>query len=69
LSGANLEKPVLSQLLDDLVKRGLRRPELLIVDGGTGLESAPLLSSSVGMGTLSQWGTMTNPSKGCELYI
>src|SRR5882757_6062474 len=27
-------------VLDDLVKRGLRRPELLIVDGGTGLESA-----------------------------
>jgi transposase-like protein len=27
-------------VLDDLIKRGLRRPELLIVDGGTGLESA-----------------------------
>jgi putative transposase len=27
-------------VLDDLVKRGLRRPELLIIDGGTGLESA-----------------------------
>jgi len=27
-------------VLDDLVKRGLRRPELLIVDGGTGLEQA-----------------------------
>jgi len=27
-------------VLDDLVKRGLRRPDLLIVDGGTGLESA-----------------------------
>src|SRR6202161_2873825 len=27
-------------VLDDLVKRGLRRPELLILDGGTGLESA-----------------------------
>src|SRR5467141_246635 len=27
-------------MLDDLIKRGLRRPELLIVDGGTGLESA-----------------------------
>src|SRR3981189_3893646 len=27
-------------VLDDLVKRGLRRPELLIVDGGAGLESA-----------------------------
>src|SRR6202167_4401985 len=27
-------------VLDDLVKRGLRRPELLIVDGGSGLESA-----------------------------
>src|SRR5476651_621842 len=26
-------------VLDDLVKRGLRRPELLIVDGGAGLES------------------------------
>jgi len=24
-------------VLDDLVKRGLRRPELLIIDGGTGL--------------------------------
>src|ERR1700719_2528560 len=27
-------------VLDDLVRRGLRRPELLIVDGGAGLESA-----------------------------
>ena len=27
-------------VLDDLVKRGLRRPELLIVDGGAGLENA-----------------------------
>ena len=27
-------------VLDDLVRRGLRRPELLIVDGGSGLESA-----------------------------
>src|SRR6516225_8301605 len=27
-------------VLDDLVKRGLRRPDLLIVDGGAGLESA-----------------------------
>ena len=27
-------------VLDALIKRGLRRPELLIVDGGTGLESA-----------------------------
>jgi len=27
-------------VLDGLVKRGLRRPELLIIDGGTGLESA-----------------------------
>jgi len=27
-------------VLDDLIKRGLRRPELLIVDGGTGLDSA-----------------------------
>jgi Transposase, Mutator family len=27
-------------VLDDLVKRGLRRSELLIVDGGAGLESA-----------------------------
>jgi transposase-like protein len=27
-------------VLDGLVKRGLRRPELLIVDGGSGLESA-----------------------------
>jgi putative transposase len=27
-------------VLDDLVKRGLRRPEFLIVDGGAGLESA-----------------------------
>jgi putative transposase len=27
-------------VLDDLVKRGLRQPELLIVDGGAGLESA-----------------------------
>jgi putative transposase len=27
-------------MLDDLIKRGLQRPELLIVDGGTGLESA-----------------------------
>jgi transposase-like protein len=30
----------LRTVLDDLVKRGLRRPELLIIDGGTGLESA-----------------------------
>jgi NADPH:quinone reductase len=29
-------------VLDDLIKRGLRQPELLIVDGGTGLESAML---------------------------
>jgi transposase-like protein len=27
-------------ILDDLVKRGLRKPEFLIVDGGTGLEQA-----------------------------
>jgi putative transposase len=27
-------------VLDDLVKRGLRRPELLIIDGSSGLESA-----------------------------
>jgi putative transposase len=27
-------------VLDDLVRRGLRRPELLIIDGGSGLESA-----------------------------
>lgn len=27
-------------VLDDLTKRGLRRPDLLIVDGGSGLESA-----------------------------
>ncbi len=27
-------------VLDDLLRRGLRRPELLIVDGGSGLESA-----------------------------
>ena len=27
-------------VLDDLVKRGLRKPQLLIVDGGTGLEQA-----------------------------
>jgi putative transposase len=27
-------------VLDDLVRRGLRKPELLIVDGGAGLESA-----------------------------
>jgi putative transposase len=27
-------------VLDDLVKRGLRKPELLIVDGGSGLEQA-----------------------------
>ena len=27
-------------VLDDLVKRGLRKPEFLIVDGGTGLEKA-----------------------------
>jgi putative transposase len=27
-------------VLDDLIRRGLRRPELLIVDGGSGLESA-----------------------------
>jgi transposase-like protein len=27
-------------VLDDVIRRGLRRPELLIVDGGTGLESA-----------------------------
>src|SRR6204780_1370259 len=27
-------------VLDDLVKRGLRRPELLIVDGGSGLDKA-----------------------------
>jgi putative transposase len=27
-------------LLDDLVKRGLRKPELVIVDGAPGLEKA-----------------------------
>jgi putative transposase len=27
-------------VLDDLIKRGLRKPEVLIVDGGTGLEQA-----------------------------
>jgi hypothetical protein len=27
-------------VLDDLIKRVLRQPELLIVDGGAGLESA-----------------------------
>ena len=27
-------------VLDDLVKRGLRKPQFLIVDGGTGLEQA-----------------------------
>src|SRR6266540_4191963 len=27
-------------VLDDLISRGLRRPELLIVDGGQGLERA-----------------------------
>lgn len=27
-------------VLDDLIRRGLRRPELLIVDGGSGLEAA-----------------------------
>jgi putative transposase len=27
-------------VLDDLIKRGLRKPEHLIVDGGAGLESA-----------------------------
>jgi len=27
-------------VLDDLLKRGLRKPELLIVDGGTGLDQA-----------------------------
>jgi putative transposase len=27
-------------VLDDLIRRGLRRPELLIVDGGTGLDAA-----------------------------
>jgi transposase-like protein len=27
-------------VLDDLVKRGLRKPELLIIDGGAGLEAA-----------------------------
>ena len=27
-------------VLDDLVKRGLRKPMFLIVDGGTGLERA-----------------------------
>ena len=27
-------------VLDDLIKRGLRKPEFLIVDGGSGLEAA-----------------------------
>jgi len=27
-------------VLDDLIRRGLRRPELLVIDGGSGLESA-----------------------------
>jgi putative transposase len=27
-------------VLDDLIRRGLRRPEFLIVDGATGLENA-----------------------------
>src|SRR6478752_6321806 len=29
-------------VLDDLIKRGLRRPEFLIVDGAPGFEKAPL---------------------------
>ena len=34
-------------VLDDLVARGLRRPEFLIVDGGKGLNAA-LLTAAVG---------------------
>src|SRR5882672_4318384 len=34
-------------VLDDLVKRGLRKPEFLIVDGGTGLEQAAALWGDV----------------------
>jgi transposase-like protein len=33
-------EPIVRLILDDLVKRGLRKPEFLIVDGGTGLEQA-----------------------------
>jgi transposase-like protein len=39
-------------VLDDLVKRGLRQPEFLIVDGGTGLEQA--------LATL--WGRCADPT-------
>ena len=43
-------------MLDDLVKRGLRKPEFLIVDGGTGLEQA--------LATL--WGDV--PTQRCTVH-
>src|SRR6201985_2334496 len=43
-------------VLDDLLKRGLRKPELLIVDGGTGLEQA--------LATL--WGDV--PTQRCTVH-
>lgn len=43
-------------VLDDLVKRGLRKPEFLIVDGGTGLEQA--------LATL--WGDV--PTQRCTVH-
>src|SRR6266566_452590 len=43
-------------VLDDLVKRGLRQPEFLIVDGGTGLEQA--------LATL--WGDV--PTQRCTVH-
>jgi putative transposase len=43
-------------VLDDLVKRGLRKPEFLIVDGGTGLEQA----------LAALWGNV--PTQRCTVY-
>jgi transposase-like protein len=43
-------------VLDDLVKRGLRKPEFLIVDGGTGLEQA----------LASLWGDV--PTQRCTVH-
>jgi transposase-like protein len=43
-------------VLDDLIKRGLRKPQFLIVDGGTGLEQA--------LATL--WGDV--PTQRCTVH-
>jgi transposase-like protein len=49
-------------VLDDFVKRGLRKPELLIVDGGAGLEAA--LAAVWGDVPTQRWGLL-RPGLSC----